>query len=169
MFCGSNCSARNKKCYQCHKIGYYGRKCRGSQKSGQNPQFHRQGFAPVPRQLSKDRHRGGNSFAEVNLVLPMQKNTSIIDINCRKTHALIDTGAEITSCSFDFYSNLALSDKLSQSDIPSIKVVSGRRFQVLGKVNLPISFKGAVFDYHLFIFKLSFSYQYVPVLNIHFI
>ncbi|CAC5392281.1 unnamed protein product [Mytilus coruscus] len=62
-----------------------------------------------------------NSFAEVNLVLPMQTNTSIIDINGRKTHALIDTGAEITCCSFDFYSKLALSDKLSQSDIPSIK------------------------------------------------
>ncbi|CAC5392665.1 unnamed protein product [Mytilus coruscus] len=41
MFCGSNCPARNKECYQCHKIGHYGRKCRSSQKSGQNPPFHR--------------------------------------------------------------------------------------------------------------------------------
>ncbi|CAC5404338.1 unnamed protein product [Mytilus coruscus] len=81
----------------------------------------------------------------------MQKNTSIIDINGRKTHALIDTGAEITCCSFDFYSKLTLSDKLSQSDIPSIKGVSGHRLQVLGKVNLPISFKGAVFNYHVYV------------------
>ncbi|CAC5404340.1 unnamed protein product [Mytilus coruscus] len=41
MFCGSNCPARNKECYQCHKIGHYGCKCRSSQKSGQNPPFHR--------------------------------------------------------------------------------------------------------------------------------
>ncbi|CAG2189250.1 unnamed protein product [Mytilus edulis] len=41
MFCGTNCPARNKECFNCHKIGHYGRKCRGSQKSGQNPPFHR--------------------------------------------------------------------------------------------------------------------------------
>ncbi|XP_071128983.1 uncharacterized protein [Mytilus edulis] len=41
MFCGTNCPARNKECFNCHKIGHYGRKCRGSQKSGQKPPFHR--------------------------------------------------------------------------------------------------------------------------------
>ncbi|CAC5370038.1 Retrovirus-related Pol polyprotein from transposon 297 [Mytilus coruscus] len=81
----------------------------------------------------------------------MQKNASIIDIIGRKTHALIDTGAEITCCSIDFHSKLALSDKLSKSDIPSIKGVSGHRLQVLGKVNRPISFKGAVFSYHVYV------------------
>ncbi|CAC5393298.1 unnamed protein product [Mytilus coruscus] len=58
---------------------------------------------------------------------------------------------EITCCSFDFYSKLALSEKLSKSDIPSVKGVSGHRLQVLGKVNLPISFKGAVFNYHVYV------------------
>ncbi|CAG2199339.1 unnamed protein product [Mytilus edulis] len=136
MFCGTNCPARNKECFNCHKIGHYGRKCRGSQKSGQNPLF-----------TARDSRLSLGICQRIGT----EKNTSIIDINGRKTHALIDTGAEITCCSFDFYSKLALSDKLSQSDIPSIKGVSGHRLQVLGKVNLPISFKGAVFNYHVYV------------------
>ncbi|CAC5404284.1 Transposon Ty3-G Gag-Pol polyprotein,Transposon Ty3-I Gag-Pol polyprotein,Retrovirus-related Pol polyprotein from transposon 297 [Mytilus coruscus] len=60
----------------------------------------------------------------------MQKNTSIIDINGKKKpHALIDTGAEITCCS-----KLALSDKLSQSDIPSIKGVPDKENADIPKV-----------------------------------
>ncbi|CAC5392664.1 Retrovirus-related Pol polyprotein from transposon 297 [Mytilus coruscus] len=105
----------------------------------------------------------------------MQKNTSIIDINGRKTHALIDTGAEITCCSFNFYSKLALSDKLSQSDIPSITGVSGHRLQVLGKVNLPISFKGAVFNYHVYVidglhhsFIVGWDFLHANKINIDF-
>lgn len=63
-------------------------------------------------------------------------NTSNINFSDRKTYALIDTGAETSSCSFYFYSKFALSEKLSQSDVPSIKGVSGHRLQVLGKVTI---------------------------------
>ncbi|CAC5362075.1 Transposon Ty3-I Gag-Pol polyprotein,Transposon Ty3-G Gag-Pol polyprotein [Mytilus coruscus] len=83
------------------------------------------------QQQQQQQDDGSCQNCEVNLVLPMQKNTSINDINGRKTH---DTGAEITCCSFDFYSKLVLSDKLSKSDIPSIKGVPDKENADIPKV-----------------------------------
>ncbi|CAC5379676.1 Retrovirus-related Pol polyprotein from transposon 297 [Mytilus coruscus] len=120
-----------------------------------------------PYQQQQQQQQDDGSCRKCVDVGPSTKNKS--------KHALIDTGAEITCCSVNFYSKLALSDKLSQSDIPSIKGVSEHRLQVLGKVNLPISFKGAVLNYHVYLidglhhsFKVGWDVLHENKVNIDF-
>ena len=77
----------------------------------------------------------------------MHKNTTVVDVQGRKTHCLLDTGAMITCCSSDFFKKLSHDNKLCKSEYFSVTGVGGTRSKVLGKVKLPLSFKGTVFHH----------------------
>lgn len=71
-----------------------------------------------------------------------------ISIRKTKTFALIDTGASISCVSQSFLSKTDLANsKLESPDFSFIKGVSGQKLRVLGKIVLPISFSGQVFEF----------------------
>ena len=84
----------------------------------------------------------------------MHKNTTVVDVQGRKTHSLVDTGAQITCCSSDFFNKLPFKDnKLCKSEYFNITGVGGTRSRVLGKILLPLSFKGTVFQQYVHVIE----------------
>ena len=78
----------------------------------------------------------------------MDKNRINVEIYGTKTLGLVDSGASL-SCISDYLLN-KLNDKqirLNNSEIPNIFGVGGEKHQVMGKVSLPLSFKGVIVEY----------------------
>lgn len=77
-----------------------------------------------------------------------------ISIRKTKTFALIDTGASISCVSQSFISKTDFSNsKLESPDFLFIKGVSGQKLKVLGKLVLPISFSGHVYEFSVHVIK----------------
>lgn len=86
--------------------------------------------------------------ADVNFTQTIEKNTINVSVSNVKTFALIETCASISCISQPFLAKTSFSNAaLLNSDFSFIKGVSGQRLKVLGKVVLPISFKGQVYNF----------------------
>lgn len=85
----------------------------------------------------------------MNFTQTIEKNTVQISIKKTKTFARIDTGASISCISQSFLSKTEFcqSKLLLSPDFMFIKGVSGQKLKVLGKIVLPISFSGHVFQF----------------------
>lgn len=77
----------------------------------------------------------------------LKKYTIKVSVSNDKTFALIDTGASISCISQPCLAKTSFwNAALEKSDFLFIKSVSGKRLKVLGKLVLPIAFKGHVYN-----------------------
>lgn len=107
--------------------------------------------------------------ADINIATNMTKNTVDVSINKKRTNALVDTGASITVISALFLNKTSYANAvLTKPDFHFVNGVGGR-LKVLGKLDLPISFQGAIFNFsvhvvdrlpHSLIIGLDFMEKY---------
>jgi len=77
-----------------------------------------------------------------------KKNTVEIRIGQRKTHALVDTGSQITLVNRQFFDKTNFVNKpFEQPDFYFIKGVGGRRLTILGKMSVPIQINHEIFTF----------------------
>lgn len=81
--------------------------------------------------------------AEINLAENLVKNTVAAYVSGVKINALVDTGASISGISTTFLSKCSM---LQKPDYHFVSGVGGQ-LKVLGKLKLPISFKGGAFTF----------------------
>lgn len=82
--------------------------------------------------------------ADINIATNMTKNTVDVSINKKRTNALVDTGASITVVSALLLNKTSYANAvLTKPDFHFVNGVGGR-LKVLGKLDLPISFQGAI-------------------------
>ena len=97
-----------------------------------------------------DGHKG-KRCAELNLATTLHKNLTVVHIKGTKTNALVDTGASITVCSAKFFSKLE--HYVLEEPVYQFVNGVGGQLKVLGKVKLPLSFKGATFDTYVHVIE----------------
>lgn len=91
----------------------------------------------------------------------MDKNRTRVTVKGVKTHALIDTGADISCMSEDFLNKIGLTRKVLNTTKPHfITGVTQSKLKVLGTVKIPISFKGAVLNYTVHVVE-NFSHSLI--------
>lgn len=77
----------------------------------------------------------------------LKKNTIKVSVSNDKSFALIITGASISCISQPCLAKTSFCNAaLEKSDFLFIKSVSGKRLKVLGKLVLPIAFKGQAYN-----------------------
>ena len=112
---------------------------------------------------------------EINLATNLVKNTVVVFVNGVKTNALVDTGASISVISTSFLSKTSFENSLLQT--PDYQYVNGvgGHLKVLGKLKLPITFKGGTFSFpvhvvdrlpHSLIIGLDFLQKHQVTLNL---
>lgn len=100
------------------------------------------------RRLEKCQNETEKS-ADLNLATNMIKNTVDVSINKKRTNAPVDTGASITVVSALFFNKTSYANAvLLKPDFYFVNEVGGR-LNVLGKLDLPLSFQGATFNFNL--------------------
>ena len=98
------------------------------------------------------------------------KNTTEIRIGENKTHALVDTGSQLTLASLTFFNKTKFAQcNLDASEFIFVKGVSGKHLKILGKIKLPVSIDGKIFHFyvhvvqdlnHSFILGIDFMERY---------
>ena len=74
------------------------------------------------------------------------RNTINVHVGLRKTKALLDTGAQISLVSFNFFQNSEFSkNQLLVPDYDVVRGVSGKHLPIVGKIQLPIDIENKVF------------------------
>ena len=74
------------------------------------------------------------------------RNTINVHVGLRKTRALLDTGAQISLVSFNFFQNSEFSkNQLLVPDYDVVRGVSGKHLPIVGKIQLPIDIENKVF------------------------
>lgn len=98
------------------------------------------------RHLGKCQNQSAKS-ADLNLSTNMIKNTVDVSINKKRTNSLVDTGASITVVSALFFNKTSCANAvLMKPDFYFVNGVGGR-LNALGKLDLPLSFQGATFNF----------------------
>lgn len=89
--------------------------------------------------------------AEINLATNLVHNTVAVFVNGVKTNALVDTGASISVISTAFFSKTSFENSVLQT--PDYEFVNGveGHLKVLGKLKIPISFKGGTFSFPVYV------------------
>ena len=105
----------------------------------------------------------------------MVKNTVDVSINQKRTNALVDTGASITVISAVFLNKTSYANAiLLKPEYHFVNGVGGS-LNVLGKLDLPITFKGATFNFpvhvveklpHSLIIGLDFMKEHKVTINL---
>lgn len=124
------------------------------------------------RHLEKCQNQSAKS-ADLNLATNMIKNT--VSINKKRTNALVDTGASITVVSALFFNKTSCANAvLMKPDFYFVNGVGGR-LNVLGNLDLPLSFQGATFNFpvhvveklpHSLIIGLDFMKKHKVTINL---
>ena len=102
------------------------------------------------------RHKSKNGQSDkkkgINLITPMDKNKVTLEIFGLKTIGLVDTGAAISCISQNLFQKIN-SDHLEiiNTNSDHIYGVGGEQHKILGKVKIPISFKGLKIHYQFYI------------------
>ena len=91
-----------------------------------------------------DGHKG--RCVDLNLTTTLIKNVTYVHINGVKTSALVDTGASVSVISAKFFTKLGHNDTVLQTADYSFVNGVGGQLKVLGKIKLPVSFKGLVIN-----------------------
>ncbi|KAK3577888.1 hypothetical protein CHS0354_014561 [Potamilus streckersoni] len=122
------CRASNKQCYFCHKTGHFSRVCFSLQ---QQNEF-------VPNQGTKSCYKR-TAQPRVNLVAPIHKNLIPIYVRDKVTHALVDSGANISAINGKFLYRLGLNScHYKPSNISHIVGAGGENHTITGLVQLKI-------------------------------
>lgn len=81
---------------------------------------------------------------EVNLAVSLHRNTILLEINGRKTHALIDSGASISCIKKSFLDNYFKTEKyeITPSRLTRIIGVGGENHEVLGETKIVLDISG---------------------------
>lgn len=78
----------------------------------------------------------------------MSKNTILVNVLGQKTSALVDSGAAVTIISKQFFEKTAFNgSKLQTPNFPNVVGASGRRLEVLGKLDLEFTINGAQYSF----------------------
>lgn len=97
----------------------------------------------------------------------MNRNKINLEIFGVRTVALVDTGAAISCISEELYIKLKGNNpKVEVANAMNIYGVGGEKHRVIGKVTLPLKFKGLVINYAFFIIR---DLQYSLILGDNFL
>lgn len=107
---------------------------------------HQKHHPAKPKAVSSDRN--------VNLIMPVERNTVSISIFGIPIKALVDTGASISCLSAHLLPKLGLNpNELDPSNIRDAVAVGGERHASLGAITLPVSFNGPIIPHRFHVFK----------------
>ena len=96
--------------------------------------------------------RHNSSPRNVNVIMPVEKNTISVSMNGLPITALVDTGASISCLSAHLLPKLGIThSNLTTSKVKDAVAVGGERHTRLGAFSLPVSFNGTIssmFSHH---------------------